>query len=417
MLPSTNVLGAYSGFAQYIELSSVTSGELTRALNGNVHTAASVSPLLAHEACHWMDHLSSLWGRRRLVASRAAIHARDGNNPNDFWQIAAYRRMVARDHFDEYYSTIGRSDALPGDPRIWKWRLTAGLRFDASGRMDESSPIFFTQFAWPDGVPACRVPFSVAALLECNAMNHEWLTHLAVIERLSEEDRLIEAGLATERNLRLLYQPEAAKYTAAVHLVGNILGIADVMRAFDIASAIASLCLNLPDGCFDTLKIPDAFAAFGKRNDAAIRQRDLGYAFLAITHHALPPENGLNRDWLNRVCSRAGLPSVEEIERQSEAESQSVLATAKLGAEDRMVRTLWEAGNVIREKMGFIFALREGKGAATGTPLPAVVCSDLKWVVPTPCPLDRTDAEAEARILRCVGLARQFDEFIGACSF
>jgi hypothetical protein len=418
LLPSANVMGLYNPFAQYIELFRESSRDVLEALSGKSPQAAvRIAPLIAHETRHCADHLGTLWGIRRLVASFEAIWARAQNDPVNFWRIATYRRLVSQDHFADYYSVIHSSQPPSGLPQHWGSQTTGGSRFGVDGKLDESRPIFFTQFQWPDGSPACRVPFSVAALLECNAMHQEWQMELSMLNRLSPADAAVEAGLATARNLSFLYTPEVGKYTTAVHCVANRLGVADALQAFEMASAVATLCLNLPWAMYDRLAIPKDFAVFGKRNQAAIHNRDPGFAFLLLVANGPRRDTAESlADWISALCRASGLPALKDVTTAAEAEAAELVASAHVGDLSSRLTALLKAGRQMSAKMDPLHPAYEAVVHDPPPPLPPIFCNDLKWVVPPDCISGKTPDEIEQYVASSLAMARQFDEFVNACT-
>lgn len=408
VFPSTREVAFYDSFAQYIELSEISPTQLRLGLNGSDIPAALQSlPLLAHELQHWCDHLSTLWGRQRLVAAFEAMHARVANDPSEFWRIARYRRLRAEDRFEEYYSTVLNRAPASGPSAPWQWQLTAGLRFDAEGRLDPNRPIFFITFSWPDGSPACRVPFSAASLLECNAMAAEWQVQALLIDQLPEDVATVEAAQAQARNLRTLYTPELGAYMAPAHLVGNLLQVSDVMEAYRLASLLAALCLNLPSEAFPKLKVPHTFRPWGDKCELAKANYDRGFAFLALAKHGqlVRPSSD---SWLEETCLAAGLPPIKDLEQSSNAEAEQLRKRASVDSFASRFDYLWRAGAAIREQWGFLATKRSG----LGIPLPPLVCAGGEWVLPSGV---TTDA-VEAWWSQCNNLAGSFNEFIAACA-
>lgn len=186
-----------------------------------------------------------------------AMEVRVSNDPEQFWPIIDYLRAVEADYFTTYYQTIGLRKPSDGCTHPWIWQLTAGKRFNADGRLASDRPIFFTKFQWPEGSEASRVPFSVSALLEARAMAAELSTHIFAASKLPEDDALIEAAFATKQQIIRLYDPELGVYSAGAHLVGNVVGFADAVLAFNLASQLAHVCLDLPSTFYEKLVVPD----------------------------------------------------------------------------------------------------------------------------------------------------------------
>ena len=86
IFPTLTTAGFYDSYSQYIELSTLNSGELRAAIDGDAVAGVKCLPLLAHELQHWADHLSTLWGRTRLVRAFEAMEARSSDQAPSFWR-------------------------------------------------------------------------------------------------------------------------------------------------------------------------------------------------------------------------------------------------------------------------------------------------------------------------------------------
>jgi len=363
------------------KLSEVDSETLRRAVQDREPVASlSVLPMLFHELRHWLDHVATVWGRQRLVALFDAINARLLNDPASFWRIVHYRRLVNRDHFTEFFSTVETAQQPEGAHKQWLYQSSCGLRFDHDGRQDESSPIFFTRYAWSTGEMACRVPFSVAALLESSAMAFELAIRNAIVYQLPEGVRNIEEELTNQQWANDLYDTDLAKYSTAVHLIANRLNVQVAAWAFPLASALASLCLNLPEEMFSALRVPEEFHKWGDRNAAAIERRDRGYAFLLIAHHSTPDSLDQPRAWVESAAQAAGLPPLIEIESAARHEMQTSLAEAIQGPVSNRLLQLCEAGDQVFARLGIAPTALEVLDSLPDLCLPPVLCgADLQW--------------------------------------
>lgn len=416
LFPATKTNAYYESLGQYIELSEVDSVQLQRAMNErNPRQALPVLPVLFHEARHWIDHIGTLWGARRLVLAFNAIHAREENDPNDFWRIVNYRRLVNRDGFARYYTTIEGPDPPAGVERKWAYQVTCGLRFDETGRLSGQSPILFTQYAWPNGTTACRVPFSVASLLETNAMYFETELETALAHELDPVEREIEFRMIRERRLPELYCPELGKYSTAVHLVANRMKLPVASSAYPLASALASLCLNLPEHMFDRLAIPDEFEKWGERNLAAIRCRDRGYAYLLLATHARQENINAPLEWVRATADRAGLPSLEQIRATDAEERESIRRDAVAGPHRDRFNTLFEIGTQMFETFGVIPMLRDVMDSLAQIGLPPVFCNDLTWHFLGARTALHDERAIKRWVDKCYQYQTQFDEFMDAC--
>jgi hypothetical protein len=413
VFPAMTTVGFYDSFAQYIELSTVSSDELRIALAGTDPTiGVRVLPLLVHELQHWGDHLSTLAGRARLVRAIEAMEARVADDPTQFWRIIDYLRTAEADYFDTYYQTINSLSPGDGPTRPWAWELTSGMRFNPQGRLAKERPIFFTRFAWPDGTIACRVPFSVSALLEARAMAAELSMHVAAASKLPKDDALVEMAMASKLQIDRLYDPRVAVYSAGAHLIGNVVGLRDAMRAFTLASQLAHVCLDLPSEMFPMLTVPDSFVPWKDRVPGAVAARDRGFAFLVLTHHGADVPTDEPAEWLEETVRRGGLPSLSEIRTASTEECAALRSAAAAGQFEKRLQHLWAQGDAIRES----HAYADGFGSAGGkVPLPPVYCNDLSWVLPNHLASRTTPDAVEEWWTSCNRLAKQFQEFRHAC--
>jgi hypothetical protein len=413
IFPAMTTTGFYDSFAQYIELSEVSSVELRTALDGtDPRICVKVLPLLFHEQQHWFDHISTLAGRRRLVRAIEAMEARVSDDPTQFWRIIDYLRTAEADYFDTYYQTINSLAPTDGRTRPWAWELTAGMRFGPDGRLAQERPIFFTRFSWPDGSTACRVPFSVSALLEARAMAAELSIHLETASKLPDGEGVVEMKMASNLQLDRLYDPRLAVYNAAAHLIGNVIGVDDAARAFTFASYLGHVCLDLPRQMFERLKVPNAFAAWTKRLPGAVAAGDRGFAFLVLAHHGADIPTDDPAQWLEETVDRSGLPCLTEIKNKSSAECVKLRSSAAAGSFKARLEHLWAQGDAIRDSYGYTDSFAS---VGDSVPLPPVLCSDLSWVIPSQLAKTLSPDDVERWCMTCNLLARKFQEFRHAC--
>ena len=288
--------------------------------------------------------------------------------------------MVNADHFCEYYSE--NYDLNPpdvGDKR-WKWRLSCGVRFDCDGKVAEDKPIVFTQFHWGDGRPSCRVPFSVASLLETSSMSFELGLEANLMGGLAGEEKIFETALYKQKCLDFLYNPELAKYSVAVHCVANFLHLSDVSLAFKYANALSWLCLNLPSSLFRSLKIPDHYqSTWGGRCQAFIDNQDRGFAFLILIENMVDETDDI-AGWLEATALKAGLPSMPEIEQAVQIEFAELEQQVLSGPHNDRLQWLLEEGRTVFEHFWPVPDILEAFRGMEKMPMPPILLSDMKLV-------------------------------------
>lgn len=417
LFPAATTVAFYDSFSQYIQLSDISSNELLtalRQLKGQPAQALRPLSLLFHELRHWVDHISTLWGQHRLVAAFNAMNARRRNIPQEFWRIQDFMRLVDRDTFGEYYQTIEQVQMPHGLQRAWQYQFTSGMRFDESGRLDEGRPIFFTRYAWSDGTSACRVPFSLSALLETAAMQTEYAVESFLVDGFGEVEQRIERDQIKERRLKELYTPELAIYSTAVHAVANRMDLNDAGDAYLLAATLASFCLNLPSAQFDVLIVPNEFRAFwGDRNERALANRDRGYAYLLLLFHA---DKALVHDphaWLESAAAKAGLRG--NIKAIAIEERDTLAGQAIDGPFRERLVNLLGLGNAMFESFGMSYTIDSVAKDLSKVVCPPILCSDLKWLSLGPATPIYNDEEVENWWTECSDLEHQFEEFVAAC--
>ncbi len=401
--PATSTEAAYYPGTQHIEMCQVDLALWHKA--GNSNDAAiklRVLPTLLHEHRHWLDHVGSLWGQRNLIARFNAVHSRIKNNESEFWRIIDYLKASDRDRYKRYFTTIGDPRPPPNGDRRWIAELTCGIGFDENGRPDNQRPILFARFLWNDRRRACRVPLSIGSLLETNAMQYEIATEQELLTLLADDSRHVETAERKRSHLERVYNPELGIYSAAVHVVANHLKISDIFRAYEVASLLAALSLNLPDKLFSKLRTPDSFETWGPRVELLRQARDRGFAFLALVHNApLPwPDEQLDV-WCDRALLESNLPPLAEFSRDVLDEMDLIKSSALPGTHASRLHRMLDAGRGLAERMGPLFKIGEFHNALPQLDPPPVLFNDLRIGHLGPPRLEDLDA--------------QFSEFLDAC--
>jgi hypothetical protein len=336
--PNLTTLGSYEHFSQTIHLASVTPEEFRAAFGARDFAARrKVVPLLYHELTHWVDHVTTLWGMEYLVAQFNAINARRNETETELWRAVELMKMTKRHHYADYYTLVYEKGFEPHDGHPWRWQLSTGLTFDVNGKPDPSTPIAFTKFQNAAGEDVCRVPFSVASLLEVNAMYEELTAVSGLLGELNGDDRIVETGLLSQETLKRLYDPLLAVYTVAAHFFANRARVKDTLTAYANASRVSGFCLNFPRRLFPQLVVPETFAAWGERNEHFKARCDRGYLFMLLLQHAGDTDFKDLDEWFTTVLERAGLPSMDEIRAVADEELKNIFLSEIPGrASDRL---------------------------------------------------------------------------------
>lgn len=415
--PSTTPVAFYDPFSQHIELCEMDSKKLVASFDyrNAPHETIKVYPVLIHEFRHWLDHVTTLWGLRRLAEATDAINAWTNQNEKELWRINAYACNVNRDFLTDYFTTIENREAPEKVADQWIAQYSCGVGFNHDGTPNESDPIFFTRFFWEDRTCVGRVPFSVSALLEINAMHTEISTSSLIANAMNAIDKKIEMGRLEKLFTRSLYSPDLAVYSTAVHAVANKMKLSSGDMAYPLASALSAYCLNFPVSEFGKLSIPEELNHFGARNAAALKRFDRGYLFLALSQFGNRELVGTPVDWVLDAAEKAGLPNFETIQKEVLKEREAISSNVTAGIAKDRFEEIFKIGNEMSEVVGPL-------------PEPTTILSNMhKLVVP---PVVCNDAEVhllhranefwspemiENWCSNCSSWSRTFSDFLSAC--
>lgn len=311
--------------SQTIHLRNISRTELRRLIDTNERWRLAPSfSVIAHEIVHWLDLVSTVWGQRYLVelfdAYEAASVQRE-NPEQEWWKLIHLFDEDRRVMFPRYYR-VARSEGPPHSRRRpWSIDYTCGQEFGPDGRSDLTRPIFFTVFGEnPGRERVAKQPLSVGTLLETIATWAELLTHITLLNEITDDgEKIVAAGLWSKEMGKMLYDPSLTEYTAPVNLLSARAQTQEVMLSCHTAAAIASVCMNLTEEHFLNLRPPDVFTPFGQeRLDAFRNAQDRGFAFACIAFNApvfseeLPTE-----DWLANALHQSNLPPIHIIHKDA----------------------------------------------------------------------------------------------------
>ena len=337
---------------------------------------------IMHEMQHWIDHISTLWGQKKLLKTFQAFQSSVTRDETKMYKMKVLFDNFKEDRLAAYYSE-NYSNIQGGKDKRWKYSFSTGIRYDNEGNLDDTKSIIFVKFNSFFDEPISRVPISVASLLETTAMNTEISSLLISILKLDDSEKIIELKLLSDKIILGLYNPELTLYSVAVHTVSNILGISDPIDGYRIASMIATLSLNLPSAVFGDLKIPKNFIEkWGRRTDNLLRQKDRGFAFLCIVKnyydkYGIYDENNFSID---KVLKASNFFEINELERLVNRES--VLIEKEMLLDQNvfinLLLTKIFTGNTMRKQRGIAQEKKNtGKIEMSETSdLPYFICND-----------------------------------------
>lgn len=272
--------------------------------------------ILKHEMRHSIDHISTLWGQRKINDLLQAVNARIGQDEHQLYKIVDYKLGEHQLHFNKYYTETYNNLIWEPNMPNWEFELSTGIKFDDRGKVFKDSPITFIKFKTQTGTPINRVPLSIASLLEVNATNEEIQVMQDHLETVPADKKMKQAALNDLYLLKdLLYNSDLALYNAVVHLVSTYLQLTVIEKAFTIAAQICTIVLNLPNSVIKKISFNDeTVKLLGERASDLFKKNDLGFiVLLMLTNYRI------NRDKekefsVEEFLACNGLPNKSEIE-------------------------------------------------------------------------------------------------------
>lgn len=310
----TNV-AYYSPTAFCVTLNTITAHQL-KSIKPLEKDNAENRRILKHEMQHSIDHISTLWGQRKIYDLLQAVNAKLGRDEHQLFKIVNYKLGEHQLHFDKYYTETYNNVVWERNMPNWGFELSTGVRFDDKGKVIKESPITFIKFKAQSGLPINRVPLSIASLLEVNSTNEEIQVMQDHLETVPADKKLKQAAQNDLHLLKdVLYNSDLALYNAVVHLISNYLEITVIEKAFPTAAQICTIVLNLPDSIIRKITFEgETVKLLGERAEDLLKKNDHGFIILLmLTNYRLHRDKAKGFS-VEEFLACNGLPTKQEIE-------------------------------------------------------------------------------------------------------
>jgi len=390
------------------------------ALQQNYESITRFYATCVHELTHWLDHTSTLWGQRQLVFIYNAINAWTNQDEQEFYRIAIANSERHRARLALYYTEEYQVNQQESINKPWEYEYGSGLEFGIDGRPRPDRPFVFTVFSNSSSQRICRVPFSMFALTEANATYAEFKVESQGLALLDNDSRLVEQFRLEQEIQQNIYNEKLVIYSVATHCLANSSNINESFKAYELSSALATFCLNLPKSLFNSLKIPEEFNVWGDRVQALKELADPGFAFFTIARQAPEYSTGLSvGQWLQEALENAGLPNLKEIvylaaNQMEELEneiidglySDGLKTLLSIGRNNFTERGIWGQNVLSMENL-----------QKNSIMLPPIVLGDgfVTPVAPKTIPIGQEDMDQW--IEQIIDIEVSLDRFIRACRF
>lgn len=263
--PNCTTEGTYCYFTQGIQLNKVSPEDinyLNNAPSGELSTIQAhkkISTVAEHEYTHWIDMNCSIYGIRTLINIAKSYDSNPNINSPAKEQNFFYAKLAADSirqiRLPSYYSVAEKVE-IQG---AWKYELTMGHGFDATGKPN-NDPIIFLRFSDGNNRFFTRQPLSLSSILEGNATYQEILATLNANMLIEEEGaRIVESKTDEQRLMKNLYNKDLTLYSVAAHLIAAQLKVSNVVTAYRAVGIIAKFVLNCPKSLLEKFEVTQIF--------------------------------------------------------------------------------------------------------------------------------------------------------------
>jgi hypothetical protein len=317
IIPEMHTLGSINPHTLFIDLNRASRREIEDARNGA--GAPQGWEIYEHEARHWLDLVSTVWGRSYLDL---LFRTYDSILTTPSWQMDTTFETVLelfdRDRsilFPSYYKyVLPEARTISADDR-WSMSFSTGLKVGSDGGLDSNRPFVFVRFD-AGGTHFARQPVSEGSLLEARALAAEVAATTRWLTKRPDGEEVVTWRLKDAEQRAAFYNAELTTYSVAAHVVASATGITQIRENLALTSKLADIVLNLTDTGFSGLRPTKDFGDPGNRRLRGFRKsRSRGYAFccLAFGLRSHVGDGDVGRAEIDLAMKAAGLPAVRKV--------------------------------------------------------------------------------------------------------
>jgi len=397
IIPEIHTLGSIDPHTLFVDLNGATRREIEDARAGG--GAPRGWEIYEHEARHWRDLISTVWGRNYLNllfrTYDAILTTPERRMETTFAQVL---ELFDRDRsilFPSYYKYVLPEARVQPSGGRWSMSFSTGVKIASDGVLDERQPFIFVRF---DEGPThlARQPLSEGSLLEGRALAAEDAATKAWLGMRPRGEDFVTWRLKEKEQRAQFYNPELTTYSVAPHVVAYATGITETRANLNLVHKLADVALNLDDASFARLRpTRDMGTPPRDRLRGFRRGASRGYAFccLAFAMRDAVPVAGTGRDAIEMAMKTAGLPTVTQT--YSDAAAAVTCRPGRAAADPRLaaVRTKLIAAGAALHRMPDFDADVADLCPAGADPAPLVGDADCDVFSFGAAPLDQADSE------------------------
>lgn len=397
IIPETHTLGSINPHTLFIDLNRASRAEIEDARGGG--GSPTGWEIYEHEARHWLDLVSTVWGRSYLdllFRTYDAILTTPSRRMEETFETVL--QLFDRDRailFPSYYKyVVPETRAMSADDR-WSMGFSTGVKVGTDGRLDTNRPFVFVRFA-AGGTHFARQPVSEGSLLEARALAAETAATTEWLRKRPDGEDVVTWRLRDPQQRAAFYDPELTTYSVAAHITALASGVNQIRQNLALTSKLADIALNLTDAGFSGLRPTRDFGDPGNHRLRGFRKsKNRGYAFccLAFGLRDHVGEDNVGRAEIDLAMRAAGLPTVAKV--YADARASIVRVPGRAAVEPRLAAIrlkLIDAGRNVHRQPDFDSTVAE-LCPAGALPAPLVGDSDCEEFSLGVAPLDMGESE------------------------
>lgn len=317
IIPELHSLGSINPHTLFVDLNGASRRDIEQARNGEVNPRGW--EIYEHEARHWLDLVSTVWGRSYLdllfrtydMILTTPAHKIDMTF-KDVIELFDRDRSIL---FPSYYKYVLPAAQQLTDGDRWSMGFSIGVKIDSDGRPDDRRPFVFVRFNG-GRTHFARQPVSEGSLLEARALAAESSVFADWLTKRPADEQVVERKIRDRDQRALFYDPDLTTYSVAAHTTAFATGVADVESNLALTNKIADIALNLTSSAFSGLVPTTDFGNPGRNRLKGFRKSmNRGYAFCCLSFglrdHARA--GAVGRREIDLALRSVGLPSINKV--------------------------------------------------------------------------------------------------------
>jgi hypothetical protein len=194
-----------------------------------------IRALVKHEVTHFLDHLTTIWGREFLYRRNLLMQSLTNDEGDITERLEVYSLNLAELQMHSDLVKIHKNVPF-SQCNICRHELTYHERY---------GPIVIVKFFHDDSLVS-DVPLSMLSLLEANAIANEYLTRFDDLANMPQESKDIAEAAVERRLQKILDESELSEYSVLIRLAKMHFTFLDTYHLLRYVNMLVNFSLNAP---------------------------------------------------------------------------------------------------------------------------------------------------------------------------